>query len=75
MLVVQVAQEMIWVWGDAGPNAVFESALTMPALVPALDDKRLVDAGLVGAMAIAHRDMAYGWDTLMENLVVSMVVS
>ncbi len=32
-----MAQGMLWVWGDASPTAVQDSALTPAALLPELD--------------------------------------
>lgn len=67
----QVVQDLIWVWADASSDAPLESALTPPALIKELNDKELNDAGRVVPLTVAHRDMAYGWDFLMENVLVS----
>lgn len=61
----QVAQGLIWVWGENGPDAALESALTAPALVPELEDKELLESGKIMSSEINHHDLAYGWDTFM----------
>lgn len=67
----QVAQEMIWVWGEAGPDAVLESALApLPLDVPELDDTEARKDGRVFAFPPSQIDMPYGWDTVMENHMV-----
>ncbi|CAN0352871.1 unnamed protein product, partial [Hapterophycus canaliculatus] len=67
---LQVAQDIIWVWGENGPDAELESALTPAQLVPDLNDKEGLKSGKVEAANIGMNDLAYGWDTLMENLLV-----
>ncbi|CAM9359874.1 unnamed protein product [Ascophyllum nodosum] len=61
----QVAQDIIWVWGENGPDAALESAMSSPALVEIPPGKKLV------AAAITQRDLPYGWDFFMENVVDS----
>ncbi|CAN0539734.1 unnamed protein product, partial [Scytosiphon promiscuus] len=63
---IQVAQDLIWVWGENGPDAGLESALTQPALIPELSD-----SGRIVPAPVGHRDLPYGWDTFMENVLVS----
>ncbi|CAM9198298.1 unnamed protein product, partial [Sphacelaria rigidula] len=63
----KVAQDLIWVWGETGPNAKLESTLTPMALIPELEDAEAVKEGRVMATPASHRDMSYGWDTTMEN--------
>eukprot|EP00752_Nemacystus_decipiens_P010524 g9372.t1 len=63
----QVAQDVIWVWGDNGPDAALESALTPPPLVPELADKELLESGKIISAGGTHNDLPYGWDTFMEN--------
>ncbi|CAM9218430.1 unnamed protein product [Scytosiphon promiscuus] len=65
----QVAQEIIWVWGENGPDAALESAVTPARLIPELDDTEALASGKVKAANLGMNDLAYGWDTLMENLV------
>lgn len=72
-LSAQVIHDLIWVWAESGPNARLESALTPPNLVPELEDEKGLKSGVYVPLTLAHRDMAYGWDTLMENIVVSML--
>lgn len=66
----QVAQGIIWVWGNAGPDAGLESALAPLPLIPELDDTEGLKEGRVIATPLSVRDVPYGWDTMMENIVV-----
>lgn len=61
---------MVWVWGDNGPDAGLESALQSPPLVAELDDAAGLKSGQITPAALSQRDLPYGWDTLIENLVV-----
>lgn len=70
---VQVAQDLIWVWAENGPDASLESSLKCPALIPELDDVEGMKDGRVTVQNIAHRDVMYGWETLMENVLVGVV--
>ncbi|CAN0159054.1 unnamed protein product, partial [Laminaria digitata] len=65
----QVAQGLIWVWGENGPDAGLESALTQPALIPELSDAEGLESGRIAAAPVGHRDVPYGWDTFMENVL------
>ncbi|CAM9255533.1 unnamed protein product, partial [Hapterophycus canaliculatus] len=65
----QVAQEIVWVWADNGPDAVLESLLTEPALVSTLEDKEGIKSGKVVPGRWTQRDLAYGWDTFLENVL------
>lgn len=56
---------MIWVWGDNGPDAALESALTPARLMPELDDKEGLESGKVSPANVGMNDLAYGWDTFM----------
>lgn len=70
VLRLQVAQDLIWVWGENGPDAGLESAVTPVPLVPVLDDTGVVDSGRVSTGAIYQRDLPYAWETFMENFLV-----
>lgn len=74
-ILLQVAQGMIWVWGDNGRDAGLESALTPAALVPELIDAEALKSGKVVALSPYVRDLPYAWETLMENLVVSSLLA
>lgn len=63
---------MIWVWGDNGPDAGLESALTPAALVPEMNDAEAFASGRMVALSPYVRDLPYTWETLMENLMVSL---
>lgn len=65
MVHVQVAQDMIWVWAENGPDAALESALTPAQLLPELDDKEGLASGKVAPANVGSNDLAYGWDTFM----------
>ena len=60
-----MAQDIIWVWGENGPDAALESAMSSPALPEMPPGKKLLKG------AIAQRDLPYGWDVFMENVMVS----
>lgn len=66
----QVAQDMVWVWAENGPDAVLESLLTKPALVSALEDKEGIKSGRVVPGVVTQRDLAYSWETFWENVMV-----
>ena len=70
----QVAQGIIWVWGENGPDAALESAVTPAPLIPELDDAGAVESGRVTAGAIYPRDLPYSWETFIENVVVNLCV-
>lgn len=70
MSMQQVAQGIVWVWGENGPDAALESLLSKPALVSALEDKEGIKSGRVVPGALVQRDLAYSWDTFMENIMV-----
>ena len=61
---LQVANGLVWVWADAGPEAGRESGLRQPATHPLADDPR--------AVWIAHwfsRSLPYSADVLAENVL------
>ncbi|CAM9359646.1 unnamed protein product [Ascophyllum nodosum] len=59
----QVAQDIIWVWGENGPDAALESAMSSPALHKVAPGKKVLKN------AVTQRDLPYGWDTFMENVM------
>lgn len=59
-------------WGENGPDAALESALTPAHLIPELADEEGLKSGKVRPAPIGQNDLAYGWDTFMENVVVSL---
>lgn len=59
-------------WGEAGPAAKLQSLLSPPPLVTELDDEDLRKSGRIREIPLTQRDMPYGWETLMENFVVSL---
>lgn len=58
-------------WGENGPDAALESALTPAQLIPELEDEEALKSGKVSLGNVGQNDLAYGWDTFMENVVVS----
>lgn len=60
---VKVEQDLLWVWADDSPSAHVESAATDAALVEQLNDDRFI------GIAPYVRDVAYGYDTLVENVL------
>ncbi|CAB1112705.1 unnamed protein product [Ectocarpus sp. CCAP 1310/34] len=64
VLPTQVVQGKLWVWPDSSPEGVKASESVAPVVVPNLD----LDNGDWGSNWYA-RDLAYGFDTLVENLV------
>lgn len=66
----QVNQDLIWVWGESGSDAGLESALSNPPLIAELEDTEGIKSGTVLPGAVSRRDLAYGWDTFLENIMV-----
>ncbi|CAM9819899.1 unnamed protein product, partial [Ectocarpus sp. 4 AP-2014] len=64
VLPTKVVQGKLWVWPDSSPEGVKASESVAPVVVPNLD----LDNGDWGGNWYA-RDLAYGYDTLVENLV------
>lgn len=60
---VQVAQELLWIWGDNGPTSSIESKVSKPETISQLEND-----GFIG-IAPYVRDVAYGYDTLVENVL------
>lgn len=60
----------MWVWGDNGPDAALESALTPPQLISDLEDKEGLESGRVQPANVGMNNVAHGWDTMMDNLLV-----
>ncbi|CAM9167557.1 unnamed protein product [Chrysoparadoxa australica] len=63
------AQELLWVWPVSGPLAFEQSKLRHPLLIPELEDKELMASGRVVAAAIGIRDLPYGYDTFLDNVL------
>lgn len=68
VLPLKVAQGKLWLWPDSSPEGVKASETVSPAIVPDLD------TGDFGGQWYA-RDLAYGYDTLVENLAGGYVGS
>lgn len=64
---------MLWIWADASPTAIIDSAATSPAFVPELDPTgTLRTAGgepVVETSEKYMRDVPYSWTALVENLI------
>lgn len=55
-------QDLLWLWPDSSPEGVKASETVSPVVVPDLN------TGEFGGQWYA-RDLPYGFDTLVENLV------
>jgi phenylpropionate dioxygenase-like ring-hydroxylating dioxygenase large terminal subunit len=60
----QERQGLIWVWAESGEQALQESKLREPRLIPELES----DADRVIKLFWNIRDLPYGWDFFMENV-------
>mmetsp|Transcript_11955 Transcript_11955/g.21705 ORF Transcript_11955/g.21705 Transcript_11955/m.21705 type:complete len:658 (-) Transcript_11955:1360-3333(-) len=66
----QELQGILWVWGEAGDpgsNVAFEANLKAPRLIPELVEHG--EDGRGGHLPWSMRDMPYGWDYFMENVM------
>jgi phenylpropionate dioxygenase-like ring-hydroxylating dioxygenase large terminal subunit len=67
---VQEAQGLLWVWGEPGApgsDAAIEASLKVPSLIPELEDPATKDRAKRLTWSI--RDMPYGWDYFLENVL------
>jgi phenylpropionate dioxygenase-like ring-hydroxylating dioxygenase large terminal subunit len=62
----QVRNEVLWVWGECGPDAALEAALVEPNNVKEMEDPELKGRASMGCWS--HRDVPYGWDVAFENV-------
>ena len=66
-----VAQGLVWAWGESGPEAEIESAMTPPLLVPEIDgigkSGRAACGGFRNHWQV--RDLPYGWNAFFENAI------
>ena len=60
-----MAQDIIWVWGENGPDAALESAMSSPALLQVPPGKKVIRG------AITQRELPYSWEFFVENVMVS----
>ena len=61
---------ILWVWGEPGgpgSNTAFEANLKSPLRTPEMHDPAL--EGRVDPKPLSSREMAYGWDYFIENVV------
>jgi len=63
----QVRHGLLWVWGKSSENAALESALVEPAVVQELEDPAM--EGRASDFIWQHRDLPYGWEVAIENVV------
>lgn len=66
----QVAQGLIWVWGEKGKpgsDVSIEATLKSPRLIEELSDPHYADR--IGPITWNFRDLPYGWDMFMENVL------
>jgi len=67
---VQVLQGLIWVWGEKGQpgsDVAIQAKLKPPRLIEELSDPKY--AGRIGRIVYNFRDLPYGWDMFMENVL------
>lgn len=62
---VKNLQGLLWVWPESGEQAQRESELRNPRLIPELEDK----TGKVIKLFWYERDIPFGWDFFMENVM------
>eukprot|EP00752_Nemacystus_decipiens_P014318 g12737.t1 len=60
----KIVEDKLWLWPDSSPEGVRESERVQPVTVPGLD----LESGEFGGNWFS-RDLAYGADSLVENLV------
>jgi len=63
----QVRHGLLWVWGRSSEDAALESALVEPTVVSELEDPAF--AGRAVDFVWQHRDLPYGWESAVENVV------
>lgn len=71
---MQVRQGFLHVWGNAGADAAVEAAARPPLLVPELDPDAAAAVMRDGSPTLDSgkrymRDLPYGFDFLVENLI------
>ncbi|MEC4891461.1 MAG: Rieske 2Fe-2S domain-containing protein [Oscillatoria sp. PMC 1051.18] len=60
----QECQGLLWVWAESGEQALLESQLRKPRIIPELEEY----SDRVQSLTPYVRDFPYGWDFFMENL-------
>jgi phenylpropionate dioxygenase-like ring-hydroxylating dioxygenase large terminal subunit len=66
----QVQQGLIWVWGEKGApgsDVAIEASLKQPQTIEEYDDPAY--QGRVSPLRFNFRDVPYGWDYFMENVM------
>jgi len=65
------AQGLVWAWGEAGPGAALESAMTPALLVPEIEGVGKSGPAPGGGFRNHWqvRDMPYGWASFFENAI------
>jgi phenylpropionate dioxygenase-like ring-hydroxylating dioxygenase large terminal subunit len=67
----QVRQGLIWAWamkGAPGSDVAIEAALKQPRIIEELDDPKY-KGRIAGEVVWNFRDLPYGWDMFMENVL------
>ncbi|MEA5509872.1 Rieske 2Fe-2S domain-containing protein [Crocosphaera sp. UHCC 0190] len=60
----QQKQGLLWVWPESGEQAILESQLRLPRIIPELEEK----SEGVEKKFWNIRDLPYGWDYFLENV-------
>ncbi|PZD74138.1 3-ketosteroid-9-alpha-monooxygenase, oxygenase component [Acaryochloris thomasi RCC1774] len=61
----QERQGLLWIWAESGAEAYLESQMREPRIIPELED----DSGRVKKLFWYVRDLPYGWDSFIENVI------
>lgn len=61
----QERQGLLWVWAEPGAEARLESQMRDPRIIPELED----ESGRVKKLFWYVRDLPYGWDYFIENVI------
>jgi phenylpropionate dioxygenase-like ring-hydroxylating dioxygenase large terminal subunit len=60
---LRLDQGILFWWPESGLQALAESALQSPSLIPDLDDAALMASGRVTVLPLNFRELPYGWET------------
>jgi phenylpropionate dioxygenase-like ring-hydroxylating dioxygenase large terminal subunit len=61
---------IIFAWGESGLQAAVDASQQSPPSVPQLDDAELMASGRVTVQPLYTRQLPFGWEAFIENVVV-----
>jgi phenylpropionate dioxygenase-like ring-hydroxylating dioxygenase large terminal subunit len=61
---------IIFAWGESGLQAAVDASQQEPPSVPQLDDAELMASGRVTLQPLYARQLPFGWEAFIENVVV-----